>query len=397
VRLTSPNGVGRNGVREGLAEGGLRVGLLNPCYWPEVRRGSERFARELADGLLARGHRPRLITSHPGLPSRTVEDGLEVVRVWRPPDGRLRRRMHEDHLTHVPFSYAALRAGDDDVAHALYATDGLAAVRWGERTGRPVVFSHMGIPHRQGLASRRGRVEILRRVIAGSSAVVALSRHSAAAFERWLGVSPRVIPPGVDLDAFAPGGDRAERPTIVCAAAIDRPRKRVGLLVEAFAIVRRDRPDARLVLNRPSGPAGIAGAPVGEGIVLADLDDRAALSRAYATAWATALPSRDEAFGLVLAESLACGTPVVGSNDGGIPEIVDRPSVGRLFDGEDPAVLARALLEVLDLAGDPATRVACRERAGDFSTGRCTEAYLALYRELLEGGPLAARVGRRPG
>ena len=155
---------------------GLRVALLNPCYWPEVRRGSERFARELADGLIARGHSPRLITSVRGLPSRKVEDGLEVVRVWRPPDGRLRHRVYEEHLTHVPFSYAALRAGSDDIAHALYPTDGLAAVRWGERTGRPVVFSHMGIPHRQGLASRRRRVEILQRVIAGSDAVVALRR-----------------------------------------------------------------------------------------------------------------------------------------------------------------------------------------------------------------------------
>jgi len=366
------------------AEAGLRVALLNPCYWPEVRRGSERFARELADGLIARGHSPRLITSHRGLPSRTVEDGLEVLRVWRPPDGRLRHRVYEDHLTHVPFSYAALRAGHDDIAHALYPTDGLAAVRWGGRTGRPVVFSHMGIPHRQGLASRRRRVEILQRVIAGSSAVVALSRHSAAAFERWLGVTPRVIAAGVDLDAFRPGEPRAEHPTIVCAAAIDRPRKRVGLLVEAFAIVRRDRPDARLVLSRPSSAAGVAAAPAGEGIVLADLDDRAELRRAYATAWVTALPSRDEAFGLVLTESLACGTPVVGSNDGGIPEIVDRPEIGRLFDGDDPAVLAGALLEVLDLAGDPGTVGACRARAGDFSTDRCTDAYLALYRELLD-------------
>ncbi len=363
---------------------GLRVALLNPCYWPEVRRGSERFARELADGLIARGHSPRLITSVRGLPSRKVEDGLEVVRVWRPPDGRLRHRVYEDHLTHVPFSYAALRAGSDDIAHALYPTDGLAAVRWGERTGRPVVFSHMGIPHRQGLASRRRRVEILQRVIAGSGAVVALSRHSAAAFERWLGVTPRVIPPGVDLEAFAPAGPRAERPTIVCAAAIDRPRKRVGLLVEAFELVRRERPDARLVLSRPSTPEGGRGRHRwGRGSSSPSSTIGRPCGRPYATAWVTVLPSRDEAFGLVLAESLACGTPVVGSNDGGIPEIVDRPEIGRLFDGDEPAGLARALLEVLELAGCPGTSAACRERAGEFSTDRCTEAYLELYRELL--------------
>jgi hypothetical protein len=42
----------------------VKVALLSPVFWPEVRRGGERFVRDLADGLLERGHAPRLITSH---------------------------------------------------------------------------------------------------------------------------------------------------------------------------------------------------------------------------------------------------------------------------------------------------------------------------------------------
>ncbi|HEU0316740.1 MAG TPA: glycosyltransferase family 4 protein [Solirubrobacteraceae bacterium] len=364
--------------------GPLDVALLSPCYWPEVRRGSERFARELSDGLIARGHRPRLITSHAGRPSRTVEDGLPVTRVWRPPAGRLRRRGYEEHLTHVPFSYAALCAGGADVAHALYATDALAAGRWGRRTGRPVVFSLMGIPHRRGLADHRGRMEIMQRAIAEASALVVLTEAAAAACRRWLGSDARVIPPGVNLEQFSPGRPRAAVPTIVCAAAVEQPRKRVGLLVEAFELVRRERPDARLVLSRPADPGLVP--PPAPGVVFADLDDRAELADAYRAAWVSVLPSREEAFGLVLAEALACGTPCVGSNEGGIPEVVDRPEIGRLFDGEEPASLATALLEGLELAGDPGTAAACRARAAEFSTDRCTERYLALYRELTGAG-----------
>ena len=95
-----------------------RVALLAPCTWPEVRRGGERLVRDLAAGLVQRGHAPRLITSHPGMTSRRMEDGFEVIRSWRPPEGRLRRRLVEDYVTHVPFSYMHLRNGDDEVALA---------------------------------------------------------------------------------------------------------------------------------------------------------------------------------------------------------------------------------------------------------------------------------------
>ena len=366
-----------------IAPGGLRVALLNPCFWPEVRRGSERVARELADGLIARGHRPRLITSHPGLPSRRVEDGLPIIRHWRPPDGRLRRRLYEPYLTHLPFSYASLRLGRHDVAQALYVTDAQAAARWTRATGKPSVFSYMGIPDHEGLTSHRWRLELTVRAVRGCTAVTALSRVAADAFKRSLGVDAHVIHPGVNLSAFGPGPDRSEEPTVLFAADPTEPRKRAGLLVEAMRLVRRERPGARLVLSRPREPAQAADL-IEDGVELADLDDRAALARAYASSWVACLPSFNEASGLVLVEALACGTPVVATDDGGMREIVgDRPEIGRLFTGETPDDLARAVLEAFELAGDPRTAKACRCRAEDFSVERSVDRHLELYRELL--------------
>jgi glycosyltransferase involved in cell wall biosynthesis len=360
----------------------LRVALLSPAFWPEVRRGTERFARELADGLLARGHAPTLLTSHPGAPSRGQEDGLAIVRAWRPPDGRLKRRMFEEHLTHVPFSYLALTRGGFDIAHALYPTDALAAIRWKRRTGSPAVLSYMGIPHRSALANRRRRLEITVKAFAGSDAVVVLSEAAADGCERWLGVRPRVIPPSVDLDSFTPGGERTSMPTIVCPAAIEVPRKRAALLVEAFGVLRRSRPEARLVLSgRQDGDAARA-LGMAPGVEVADLDRPAALLSAYRSAWVCALPSTGEAFGLVLAEALACGTPVVGARDGGIPELIDRPEIGRMFDGADPDELAAALLECLELCGDPETPKACRARVEPYTRERLAERYLDLYEAL---------------
>ena len=363
----------------------LRVALLTPSFWPEVRRGTERFTRELADGLLRRGHSPHVITSHPGRPGTTVEDGLRITRHWRPPAGLIERRNFERHLTHVPFAYASLRAGDYDVAHAMFATDAQAAARWSKRTGRPSTFSFMGIPTQAGLREFRGTHRLIESATRRCSATTALSQAAADGFRRWLGVDARVIHPGVDIEAFRPGQPRSERPTILCAADLTEPRKRVGLLAEAFALVRREHPAARLVLSRPRDAAAGRLFEQVPGVELANLDDRSALARAYGDAWVSALPSQYEAFGLVLAEAMACGTPGVATDDGGMPEVIDRDEVGRLFSGDQPADLAGALLEALELSQQPKTAEACRRRAEELSVDRCVEAHLTLYGELLGG------------
>lgn len=363
----------------------IETALLSPVFWPEVRRGTERFARELADGLLALGHSPSLITTHAGLPSRSVEDGLPVVRSSRPPgvSTLLRWRRFEDHLTHIPSAHAALRRGKFDVVHALHPAGAVAAARWSERTGLPSVLSYMGMIHRGTLASARWRLELTLRALDRCSAVVALSRAAALSFERWLGREVRVIHPGVDVRAFTPGGSRAEQPTIVCAAAIGTDWKRVGMLVSAFRLVRRRRPDTILVLSRPRDPSEARALLSGvAGVELVNLDDREALADAYRRAWVSALPSLGEAFGLVVVESLACGTPVVGSLHGAIPEIIDRPEIGRTFNPDTDEGLADALLEAFELAHDPACIAACRARAEDFSTTRFATQYVELYREL---------------
>jgi glycosyltransferase involved in cell wall biosynthesis len=287
-----------------------------------------------------------------------------------------------EHLSHVPAAYVDLRRADDDVVVAFDATSGLAAGRWSAATGRPSVLAYMGVPDRPALTGRVGRLEATRRAARDCTGVTALSRAAAAAFERWLGVDARVIPPGVDLDRFSPGGERAERPTIYCPAAVGDPRKGVDLLLEGFALLRREVGEAELLLARPADASLAARLRATPRVELVDTDDESLIA-AYRRAWTVALPSFGEAFGLVLVEALACGTPVVGTDDGAIPEIVDRAEIGRLFPRGDAEALAAALRETLDLAGDPATATACRERAGSFASRRTAAAYRELYSGLL--------------
>ncbi|GAC1316774.1 MAG: glycosyltransferase family 4 protein [Thermoleophilaceae bacterium] len=360
------------------------VALLNYCYWPEVRRGTERVIHDLAGELHGGAYQPEIITSHPARTSVVREQGVRVVRNWRPPDAPLRLRKLGDHLTHLPLSYRSLHTGDYALAHAFYQSDALAAVAWSRRTGRPAVFSWMGLMVRGWLSSRRLRLETVQRAVYGSDAVVALSRAAQESIWRWMGVEARIIHPGVDTTLFVPGDARDEPPTIVCAAAADEPVKRVALLAAAFARVRRERADARLILMRPRDRS-LEAALAGPGVEFSDATSDQ-LVELYQRASVSVLPSFNEAFGLVLTEALACGTPVVATRDGGMAEIVDRPEIGRLFDGDDEDALARAVLDALALAADPATRTHCRERAEDFSSAAAGRLHAELYAELLSGG-----------
>ena len=373
-----------------------RVALLNFAFWPEVQRGTERIVHDLAADLVARGHRPRVITSHPGRGTTAVEDGFEIVRNRRPPDAPLRLRRFQDNLTHVPLSYLTLQRGDDELAHAFYQTDALAAVAWARKTGRPAVFSYMGIPSRATATYKRGRMKTTERVIDNADAVIGLSKAACDALWRWWGVEARLIYPGVDLSGFSrdgagpapargasghPPAERAEHPTIACAASPDDERKRVPLLLEAFARIRRDHPRARLVLMRPRS-ARLEQQLAGDGVEFFDPSPNA-VADVFSRSWVSALPSKEEAFGLVVVESLATGTPVVAANEAGPAEILDRDGIGSLFDEPTPEAVARALLETLELARDRGTAERARARAADFTSERCAIEHEALYEELL--------------
>lgn len=309
-----------------------------------------------------------------------------MLRVPRAPEGRLNRRELELYLTHVPGSYAAVRLGRYDIAHAWFAPDAKVAARWKGRTGRPAIFTYLGIPDHIGLMDRRRRLQLTLDAVRGCDVTVALGEYAASQFQRWLGMDVPVIPPPVDIEQFRPRGERTEHPTVICAASVETASKRVPMLVRAFARVRRAHPEARLWINRPRDPHLRAALDDPErGVELIDLDDRDELARRYARAWVSALPSVGEAFGLVLAEALACGTPGVGTDMAGIPEVLNGPEIGRLF-SENEDDLARALLETIELARDPSTATACRARACELSTERCTDAYESLYRDVLARG-----------
>lgn len=365
----------RGGVREPATDR-LRVALVHPTYWPEVRRGSERFVHDLAAYLSGRGHEVTVVTGHRGPPSRSREDGFTVLRGWRPP-ARLRPRGLEPYAEHAPGAAAALAARRFDLVHALHLPDAWAATWAARLRRRPLIVSLMGYPDAHSLDAFRGRRRMLARAAGRAAAVHVLSDAAMAALRDAAGIEARVINPGTDTAAFRSDAPRAAEPTVFCAASPADPRKRVPLLVEAFRLLREREPRARLVLDAGGAPPD----PMLRSAGIEVVDERGGLAARYAGAWVTVLPSEREAFGLVLVESLAAGTPAVGIDDGGVAEILDDPEVGVLCPTADPPALADAIGRGLDLGRREGAREACRAHAQRWDWRNVGPRFEGLYRE----------------
>ncbi len=163
----------------------LSVALLAPRMLPVVQ--------DLGVALVPLGVRPRVITSHRGRYRRSVEEGVPVTRHWRPPETPWALRNFERGFSHLPFTYASLVADAPDLAHAFNATDAVAALRWSERGGGPVVFSCTFHPARETIAAKRLRRAVLERAVYDTNALTVPSQSARDAVWRWFGVEARVV------------------------------------------------------------------------------------------------------------------------------------------------------------------------------------------------------------
>jgi len=207
----------------------------------------------------------------------------------------------------------------------------------------------------------RNRVHgaLARWVVRGAGAIVANSRDTAGFVER-LGGTARVISPGLDLTLFRPAGRAGATDTAADRARLGAPS---GLLA-VYVGMLTDRKGADVFaagLELAAG-AGWSGVMIGQG-PLAD-----SIAAGHPTVklippmpptdvatWmriadVVVVPSRREPLGLAAVEALACGTPVIASDTGGLPEVVRDGANGLLVRAGDPAALAEALRRMADPA-----------------------------------------------
>ncbi len=227
------------------------------------------------------------------------------------------------------------------------------------------------------------------------------SRLHIVAPSRWLGEQvkqssllsrfPRsIIPNGLDTEVFAPRNRRVAREVLglppeatvalFMADGVQDSRKGFYLLRDALAGIQ-PRPMLFLLSVGSGTPLEIQGFPH---VHLRQVDSDRFLSFVYSAADVFVAPSLQDNLPNTILESIACGTPVVGFDVGGIPDAV-RPSItGLLAPAKDSHALGRAILELLDddaKRGEMAEN--CREIAvQEYDLKIQAARYLKLYEEL---------------
>ncbi|MBI4016829.1 MAG: glycosyltransferase family 4 protein [Candidatus Aenigmarchaeota archaeon] len=186
-----------------------------------------------------------------------------------------------------------------------------------------------------------------------ASRVIADSEHTKKDILIHLGISEHlvsVVPLGVDHSVFFPSHAKREQETILYVGS-EMPRKNMRGLLHAFALVKQQIPDAKLIkIGSSQWPGARAyNKSMAQRLGIADsiqwIDHAGDIASWYRKASVFVFPSFYEGFGLPVLEAMACGTPVVCSNCTSLPEITDNAALSCY---PTPRNLADHMLAVLN-------------------------------------------------
>ena len=375
----------------------MNVGIV--CY--ASVGGSGIVATELAQALARRGHEVRLISTEPPIRLNRFQAGLAFHAVRTPGYPLFREPQYL--LSLASRIVEVTREHGLDIIHAHYAIPHATAAylarqilaAGGEEARSLRIITTLHGTDVTLIGSDPSYLETAAFSIDQSDGVTTVSESLRDATYRQLPVRAEieVIPNFLDCERHQRvadqqlleryrGSDPATR--LVIHVSNFRPVKRTDVVVELFRRIRERMP-ARLLLvgDGPDLPGACRRArDLGLAADVEALGEQELVVPLLSIADLFLLPSSEESFGVAALESMACGTPVVASRVGGLPEVVVDGESGMLCDPDDVAGMATAAIRLLT---DPALhrRIACggvervRERF-------CAEAVVPRYEAFYE-------------
>jgi glycosyltransferase involved in cell wall biosynthesis len=374
--------------------------MMTNTYAPFVG-GVARSVESFTDEFRRRGHRVMVVAPEfPGARKREADVlRIPAIQNFNGSDFSLR-------LPVPGFLFSALEKFRPDVVHSHHPyLLGDTALRISALRNVPLVFTHHTMyekfthyvpgdsPRLQRFVVElsTGYANLCNRVIVPSGSTKAILK------ERGVETPIEVIPTGIDIERFRPGDGRGFRAAMgipgedFVVGHIGRlaAEKNLGFLAEAVTAFLAADERARFLI------AGVG--PVekeirehfeGRGMTgrlhFAGILEGRGLADAYHAMDVFAFASRSETQGMVLAEAMAAGVPVVAVDGPGVREAVVDGRNGYLLPTDSVAAFSDALSRVAALFGDDlrAMKEAARETAESFSIRRCAERALILYESL---------------
>ncbi|HEX4333697.1 MAG TPA: glycosyltransferase family 4 protein [Usitatibacter sp.] len=351
----------------------LRIAVVSPLYEsvpPQLYGGTERVVSFLTEELVRMGHDVTLFASA---------------------DSRTAARL----LPMVPRSLRLAGSGDATASHAAMVHDVVEGAEAFDIVHFHIDYIHFAAVRAAGidaLTTVHGRLDIpeldsiYRRYPDMPLASISNAQRMPLPWAPWAATVYHGLPLGLLPEGAGRGGYLAFLGRISPEKRPDRAiriARRLGMPLRIAAKVEGggDRVYFEREIEPLLGPGVDFVGEIGEAEKASFLGDAAALL--FPIDW-------PEPFGLVMIESMACGTPVVAFRNGSVPEIIDPGTTGWIVESEDEAVEALRGLASID-------RHACRLRFEErFSASRMALDYVDVYRRLLARGaraslPLRAR------
>jgi len=362
--------------------------------FPPVGGGGGRAAQDICRGLAERGHEVMVLTAHlKGLNRQEGIDGYQVIRV---PSAR-REAFKAGLLAMGGFILAAIPAGlrlvhswQPDVIHVHFAVPsgpvGWALSRYSEVTY--VLTAHLGdVP--DGVPEKTGRwfrwiYPLTPPLWKRAAQVVAVSEHTRQLAFKHYPVDIRVIPNGVDLHLLDPGEIRVNSPARIVFAGRLMPQKNPVELVNILARLA-DLPWQCVMMG--DGPL--------MGKVQQAIADHGLQDRFVLPGWVTPeevlanfarsdllfMPSLSEGLPVVGVQGLAMGLAIVGSQAGGLVDLVEQGKNGYLYPVGDADGMATGLRMLL---GNPSALLLARQYSRRLATKFDLEQVVDAYQQIFE-------------
>ncbi len=369
----------------------MRIAMLSVHTCPLAMLGGKEtggmnvYVRDLGREFSRRGFEVDVYTrsQDPTMPRITelAENG-RVIHVKAGPERPYNKNQIYHHLAEFVANVEAYRQ-QYDIIYSHYWLSGLAANALRRSWDIPIVqMFHTLAEMKNRVAQSRAEYEPEQRVNCEGEIMNFVDRLVAATpLEKnhltWLyGAEPDkidVVPPGVDLNRFKPLGREEAKKQIgvppddnmILFVGRIQPLKGIDTLIRALAVVKRREP--KLAKNLCVSIIGGASQPDSEieqqefeklntlqsELGIADLvtflgaKDQDTLVYYYGAAEMVVMPSHYESFGMVAIEAMACGTPVIASDVGGLSFSIEDGFNGYLVPGQDPQALARKIILLL--------------------------------------------------